>query len=527
LEGAEAVAGFGEIMPLEVIDLLALLADKSIITVDEEPVETRYRMLETIRQYGVEKLRAAGAEQTLRERHLNFFVDLVQQAEPQLRGPKQAEWLDRLEEEHDNLRTALDWAALDRDCLERGLLLGAGIRLFWEARGHLSEGLERLERLLALAPAPSSARAKALSSAGVMLVRMGEITRAGPVLEEALSLYLELGDKWGIAAAKHNLAMSEQVTGEYARARTLYEESAALKRALGDGQGLALTLSNLGTLATIAEEHERALALCEETLTLQRELGNRRAEGWVLTNLGIVHRRLGLYEQALRCYDESLSVHRDLADQGGVARVLQNAAVVELDLGRWERAALLAEQGLGLHRKASQKFGVGCALGTLAEAVWRLGDLDRAEALYAEALPILAETRNSIDWILRSQGDLAVVRGNYQQARSLITRALALSRDAKRLPNCEEGITSLAILAIREGQLLRSARLYGAAENLRTVHKLPLAPADRVTRDQELEQLRVLLGTRQLEEGLAEGSALSWEEAIAYALGESSWPVEH
>jgi predicted ATPase/DNA-binding SARP family transcriptional activator len=286
----------------EVLDPLVHLIDKSLVVVEEpmEAAEGRYRLLETIRQYAREKLLASGEAEALRERHLEFFLRFAEGAEPRLRGAGQLEWLDRVESEHENLRTALAWS-LERGKRESPLRLAGALSYFWELRAvYMSEGHKWLHEALALsegeqggkgalgetaisARAEAACRAKALYGAGRL---QGEATfdlkAARPLLEESLRVWRELGDKWWMAVALEPLGVLSTFEGDMQTARARYEEGVSLARAVEGHWPLALCLIRLAGLfqrTDVAGAHR----LLEEGVPLARAVGDKQ-----LLSLGLI-----------------------------------------------------------------------------------------------------------------------------------------------------------------------------------------------------------------------------------------------
>lgn len=342
LEAAEAVCAEEGIEQYEVLDLLSQLVDKSLVVKEEKGEIARYWLLETIRQYGLEKLTEAREMATLRSRHLAFFVELAEQAEPQLKGADQKLWLERLEMEHDNLRAALEWSKTETSRAVEGLRLVGALWPFWEVRGFLSEGRRWIEGLLAVVGnTQASVRAKALRGAGVLASHQGDYERAATFLQESLALLHQLGDKRGAALSLNNLGIVARNQGDYARATALYEEGLALWRELGDKRGIAASLANLAIVARNQKDYSRATKLHEESLLLFRELGNKIGIAVTLNNLGVVAEDQCNYERAATLYKESLALRHELGDKLGSLGCLSNLAAVAGEQGQPERAARL------------------------------------------------------------------------------------------------------------------------------------------------------------------------------------------
>jgi predicted ATPase/class 3 adenylate cyclase len=339
LEAAEEVcAGDGAQDP-DVLDLLSSLCDKSLVMVEQDDRSTRYRLLETVRQYARERLLESGSGAALRQRHRDYYLALVEEAEPKLVGTEQAAWLRRLEQEHDNLRSALEWSHAQRESVE-GLRFCGALQKFWRRTGHLSEGREWCARALGQAGGERTpVRAKAVSAAGHLAYWLGDDLAARALHEEGLAIWRQLGDKWGMATSLNNLGMVARSQGDSPSARALYEESLAIKRELGDQWGMGASLNNLGNLAADQGDFPASRPLHEESLAIWRKLGDRGGIATALENLGHVAYEQGDLASARALLLESLTMRRQLGDKLGIVVSLEMLAAVAGLLGAPLRAA--------------------------------------------------------------------------------------------------------------------------------------------------------------------------------------------
>jgi predicted ATPase/DNA-binding SARP family transcriptional activator len=345
LDAAEAVCAWdadGPCTPDDVLGLLGQLVDKSLVTMEEQGGEARYRLLETIREYGAEKLRGDGEDPITRERHRDWFLTLAERAESALRGPDQGPWLERLETEHDNLRAAVEWT-LARGEAEVGLRLGGALLRFWLKRDYFREGRERLAGLLALpgAEAPTEARARVLTGAGLMANNQGDYTAARSCHEESLRIRQALGDRPGIATALNNLGNLALNQGDFTAAGALYEASLSLRREQDDTWNVACLINNLGAVAGYQGDYERAEALFTESLALFQELGIRSGAAVSLSSLGIVAQYQGDEARAAARFEESLMIFREVGEKLGIAGCLEGFAGLAESAGQPQRAAQL------------------------------------------------------------------------------------------------------------------------------------------------------------------------------------------
>ncbi|PYO39393.1 MAG: XRE family transcriptional regulator, partial [Gemmatimonadetes bacterium] len=402
LEAAEAVGAGDGVDPSGVLDLLGRLVAKSLVVADPGPEGAmRYRLLETIRAYGREKLHEAGEEAALGQRHLDWCLALAERAEPELLGRNQAAWLDRLETEHDNLRAALRWCLESGDG-ETGLRLAGALGRFWFVRGYLSEGSRWFEQLFALPSTMTAedARAKALSAAGLLAAVRGDHERAGRFLEEALALWRELGDKHRIARSLNNLGGLAYQQGEYRTARCWYEEALALWREVGDQRGIANQVISLGVLARQEGDYQQAAQLCEGALALFEERGDQEGIALASMVLGAVAHNRGDTERAQALLKESLIVFSELGDKSNIAECLELLAGLASAQGQPIRAARLCGsaqaliESIGLTPAPADRYqyernvaAVRASLGEAAfAAAWAEGRAMPLEQAIASAL---------------------------------------------------------------------------------------------------------------------------------------------
>jgi predicted ATPase/class 3 adenylate cyclase len=341
-----------------ILDGLASLVDKSLLR-QEEGVggETRFVMLETIREFALEQLQASAEAEAIRQRHAGYFLLLAEQAEPELTGPLQTAWFERLESEHDNMRAALQWA-LGREAAGVALGLAGALWRFWYIHGHLSDGRRWLESALALVDStlddnallPGRARvrasrleawAKALTGAGVVAWVQGDYRRAHVYYADALSLFRELKDRAGIAQTLNNKGMVALHQERYGQAKLYYQASLTLFRELNHTWGIANTLGNLGMVAQLQGDDAQAQRVYMESLALRRKLGDRRGIAMMLNNLGEVTLNQGDTPQSYGFYIESLALCRELQDKEGAAYCLEGLAAVAAARRQIERAARL------------------------------------------------------------------------------------------------------------------------------------------------------------------------------------------
>jgi predicted ATPase/class 3 adenylate cyclase len=366
LEEAEAICGPADEMGSEILGALAGLVDHSLVRQEEQHDEPRFVMLETIREFGLERLAESGEAETIRRRHADVFLALVDRAEPYLTGADQKTWLDRLEHEHGNLRAALAWAIEHQE--EKALRLAAALWRFWQMRGHLREGRQRLDEILALPTAPRrpALLARALEAAGGVAYWQGDMDAAQRFYEQALSVQRELRDESGIAGALYNLAFPYVVRQSDPReAEALVEEALAIYRRLNDRAGIAKCLWAMATEYFLRQEYNAALPALEESLEIFRELGDRFSSGWVLHTLGMTGVVVGEHDAARGRLREGLRLFAEVGDVSAIAIFLRDFVALARAEGDWERAIRLTAASESL--QASSGTDLAKLIGELQE----------------------------------------------------------------------------------------------------------------------------------------------------------------
>jgi predicted ATPase/DNA-binding XRE family transcriptional regulator len=343
LDLAEEVCSGEGIERARVLDLLGQLVDKSMVMVDARDSVARYRLLEPIRQYALERLEASGEATTYGGRFCAALMQLVQTTEAGRAGPDETFSLDRIELEHDNLRAALAWA-LSHQRAAAAVRCSAALFRFWERRGHFQEGCTWLEQSLAEAvDAPARDRGWALNALAFLYWRCGDYARAAPIAEQSLTVNREAGMARDVAQALLNLGMIAYFREEATIAVARLEESVHHARQGGLVPQLSVALSFLGRILLWAEgpEHPRAISVLEESLRLAQESESRYAMGHALITQGDLVWRQGDVAHAIPLWRHALVVRSGLADRRGIAGSLERLAWGLASLRQFERAAWL------------------------------------------------------------------------------------------------------------------------------------------------------------------------------------------
>jgi len=398
LEAAEAIFDLStgqaienqksEIVNSDILDLLSRLVDKSLVLMEERDEGARYRLLETVRQYARERLREAGEAERVRGRHRDYFLALAEEAEPHLIGPAQAVWLERLETEHDNLRAALDFGLSDQienqkseiENAEAGLRLAGALARFWYAHGHVTEGRQWLERVLAHPQAQEGTLgwARTLLGSGILASCQSDYPAARSFLDRCLAITRPLGLQRETAWALNGLGLTAWYQGDYAASQRYYEESLAIWQELEDRSGTAIALMNLGLVLMDQGDYAASQGLFEESLALFRQNGDQRGGALALANLGVVAQQQGDFALARTRYEESLAVQRMLGDRRNMALLLMGLGFLSCHLGDFTLSRNYLKESLAESRELGEMQAIAYVLENFAYLAAEEGQVRRA-----------------------------------------------------------------------------------------------------------------------------------------------------
>ena len=571
LEAAERVCASGDLEGATILDTLTRLVDKSLVLAEEQDGRERYRMLETMRQYAREKLLESGESGQVRDRHLEFFVVLGENGDAGLHGPEETAWLSQLETEHANLRAALEWS-LDggQAGAETGLRLCGALGQFWNVRGHWTEGLAWLTRVLARpeTAGPTLTRAKALNASGFLAYCLSDYAAAQRRYEEALSIWRAHAPCADHATALRILGAVLSNGGRSAAGRAPLEESLAMSRALGDDEGVAWTLLDISeqslNRATTEAGRVQAIATLEESLGLHRRLGNLNGVSVVLTTLASTDLHFGDLEEAGARYGESLAIGRRIGNRRTMSLALIGLGNVAAVRGEHASAERLLSESLPMIDGLGQRALVADTLLSLGWIHTARGELETAAERIAAGHALINEIGDGrgLSYANHCQGQLLYYQGQFQAARGLLQESLAQAREtgAWWLPPLSlsllgwmahrAGDSAAALAMLREslvllrerhrkteyslalerwagasagaGMCVRAATVLGAADALREAMRSPVAPVEQKDRERTLADVRDHLDPSDFARAWAEGRAMAledWTKVIDFALG--------
>lgn len=489
LEAVEVVCTGENIDLIMILDLIAELAGKSLLKAETYEKTMRYRMLETIRQYSLEKLEQKGEKQHYRENHLNYYLGFTNDIQIRFGPLQNKEKLNLLEREYPNLRVALDWAIFSQDS-EKALELSVNIGDFWDGRGYYGEGRAYLQRCLSLTNSTTSSKrskalitlaslaevqgdhqegigyaqeslevarqsgdkpgmANSLYELGKLNVDKGNYQAARDYIQQALLLQRETGNKLGIAICLKYLGFINFYQSDYKSARAYYEEALDVFRQIGDMRGECVVLNNLGNIALDQADYEGARLNYEEALKLARELDSPVDMAANLSNLGIVAQNQGDYKRAEEYYLQGLILHRKLGHKRFMVNVGLNLGDLTIKQGKYPAALDYTEEALGIAREINYKFGEAICLKNLGEITINLGDYAAARDYLQESLKLREELENIIGIAssLYSLGNVSLLRGEYSLADTYYRRSLDLRRQISEKRGVADCLKNLALLA--------------------------------------------------------------------------------
>lgn len=524
LAAAEVVAGgVAPELPILVMDGVSSLVDKSLMHTAvsvPEVAEPRYLMLETIREYALGQLAKNKEEaRALRQLHAAYFLELTEAAEPQLLGPQQIDWLNRLDSEHDNIRAVLDWTFAEGE-VETAVRLCGAIWRFWYIRGFFSEGRHWLQLALARRDDLSDdKRDKLMYGAGGLAYAQADFQEAAALFEERLTIQRKIGDESSLASALNGLGVVLIDLAEFERAAALLEEGLTIMRKLGDDRQIASVLNNLGRAALQQEQYEQSLPYLEESLSLSRKLKDKNTTAITLINCGRIALYQGDYEWAVAYLDESVALQKELGDKQGAAFALAWLGQVALVTGDLARAKDLVEECMALERE----------LGVDRWLVWRLnhlglvarfqGESERAMNYFKKGLPLAQNDgeQNLGVWILYNMGSTALDQQAFTMAVKYFQESLALALRLDMTRCLLFILASTAVIKAEEGQLENAVTLLAAADALLKTETSPVEPIYQEEFDRNLATIRSKLDEKQFKLAWEKGQQLNLNQAIEIA----------
>ncbi len=477
-EAAEAVCAGEGLVVSDVLPVLVSLVDKSLVQALEDGNDVRYRLLETLREYGWERIAQANEGEALRNRHCDWCLALTERLDPDLWGVDATTALRVLETENDNLIAALEWCR--QGDASAGPRLAANLWWFWVRRGRLTEGSRWLKIMLDLAPEQAQSRASALMGAGVLARDQGDMSEATSFLEESLRL----------------------------------------NRQAGNHEGTALGLTWIGLQSLVEGDYDRAKLHLEESLTVGRSVTNRRVAGFALGFLSRLALCAGDAAGAKKRAEEMLSYFLEDGNPLGIAVALHDLGDVAAAEGDYPRARVYLTDALARRRDIGDPRNLAYTLSSLGELARLEGDDANARALLDEALGIFRDTGA---WerggTLASLGDLARLEGDLARAMSNLRESLVLLRTVGNRRGICRTLWFIALVSLDQSAPGRAVRLLASAK-ANAPRGVPFEPAERAIYDAGLDAARAALDENAFTHFWSEGQMMTLGQAIEFALSD-------
>ncbi|MHB8577108.1 MAG: tetratricopeptide repeat protein [Dehalococcoidia bacterium] len=463
LAAAEAV---GSSAAPHMLDLLSRLVETSMVVAAANGMsgETRYRLLETLREFGREKLAAsgqAGLEIAL-GRHAQHYLELAVAVERRIMTPDGPALLDALERDHAELLGALQWLNTQGE-VERCLRLAGAMWRFWWLRGYWSEGRAWLDRGRRTGSNVSArTRATALLGAGILAKEQSDYAAARTALQDALGVYRDLGDEPGVAECLAGLGRVAEDQGGYAAAGPFYREALAIYRGLDDAMGIGRMTNNVGLLAMGSGDLDGAQSLFTESHTALERLGDRAGMASALNNLGLITCLQGELRRALQYGDQALQRSREVGSVRGIALTLANQGRWLASAGEVATAMPMLEEALAMQRRHGDRRSTAWTILWLAFPALLHGEIDRAADLYSEGLALARELKlpHVIAGSQLGQGLVAAARRELDSGLRHIEAAVAAFRDIGDRDSVGVSLGNLAEITALTGNAPRALALF-------------------------------------------------------------------
>jgi predicted ATPase/predicted Ser/Thr protein kinase len=525
LEEAEKICSDDLLDKQDILDVLARLVDKSLVNSDTRGFEARYAMLETIRQYARNKLIQSGESEAIRDRHMECYAEFADRVAPELWRGEQVKWMDRLEEDHDNLRAALEWSLCETCGKEHtlaGLRIAASIFVFWLVRGYWSEGLDWMLKLLAhplIIDLKDPIKNRLIYSAGFITKELGDLHSARKYFEEALNAARQQQDQRTLAFALLGLGEIAMIERFSDKAGTLIDQSLTIFRSLDDQVGIALALSRKGGLTADRQGYEKAKLYYQENLAVCRNLGHLLGIAGTLMALGRIETYYGDKNQGRKYLEESLSIFRESKDKSGIAGALSAIGYADLYDDDLVSSKEKYEEVLRINRELRSSPGIGSALIALGEISRAQGDYTSAREYYEEALDIneglgqvgiVMVVAHNLGYVAKQQGDL-------QQALNYFRRSLGLAKERgvnRFIYYCVVGIATVYVAMDR---LEDAVNLFSTAEKMAQENTYTLDPVDHWEIKQSMKVLDEAMPEDRKNSLWKAGLKKSLENAISIA----------
>jgi len=511
LEAAESVCGGSGLDPMQILDLLSQLVKKSLVNMEDVNGESRYRRLETIRQYAREKLFETEEAAHIRDAHLDYFIEFAEQGFLELLGRNDLVWIEKLENENDNLRSALSWS-LESPGVDpqKALQMSGALQDFWDIRGYITEGWQWISAALKKAPeVPTTQRCRALIGAGLFSIRLSRDKESLKYAQESLALARQLDHAPFTIISLFDTA---NLMPDFSESSKRFKESIALARVTPPPNYLAFILSS-GAVG-LAKDFSETMAFIKEAYHIAEEQGNTRQLAWVLWEYGGIEMRSGNYVSATTLLQKGLQLSRLLKDKHTTAHILLMKGRIASRQSSFEEAFQYDCESLQVFRDLSDRICSANALFHIGWNAYVAGWLEQAVEYLEKCRSLSLElTGNMIVISTFALGRIAIERGDIPAAKGFYQEAL------EGFSNVEDSLYYFAyfleaISAIPTLPPETSARFLGRARTIREEKSFVLPVSERHLVDPLIEALVSKIGREAFESSLAGGMALTNKEVV-------------
>ena len=518
LEAAEEICSDEKIKKSEILDLLAGLAEKSIINYNLS--NNRYSILETIKKYGEEKLKDNNGYDDFSKKHLNYYYEYSKKAESKLLGSEILLWLEKLEADHLNFQSAIEWSVKNSET-EKGAGLAVALRNFWELRGYHSTG-RKLYTMILGNPGELSKplSGKVYLHSAKFAWFKGDYDQARNYYNESLAISNELGDKLSIASALTGLGNIEYNLNNYKSAREYYEASLNLRRETGDRYSIARSLNNLGNLAFRRYEYEESEKYYKEYFDLSTQMNDKRGISSALHNLGSLEFEKGDFEKGKIYTEQSLEIRKELGDKVGIAELIYNLGKVFSLQNNYEESKKYFQECISIYRDLGHSENIANALYSLGYLESSAGNYQQAADLFEESSIIALSIKNKslLTDVLYGMGCNYLYMKNYKLSRKILKECLHLSIESDDKLKMANVLIAIAGINEPGADLSGSAKLFGAADA--ELLSLGNHPEDDELKLKEMIKKELIdkLGEERFNKHFEEGKSMLFEEAINIAV---------
>ena len=555
LDAAEEVCSDETIDKNEILDLLSQLTEKSVIIYDNS--KDRYRILESIKQYGIEKL-SDGKEIFLQ--HLNYFLKLSEKAKPELIGENTKFWMQIIEADHNNFLSAIEWS-VNNENKDKGAVISNLIGSFWSRTGQYSTGIRLVEIILESSGSLSKLlKGDMLNWIGNFRISLGDNEQAIKYLEKSLVLSKEIGDKRGIAESMLRLGNVTNSLGDFELAKNYYEDSldnykkidsksgiAAISLSLGNvalnqgdygmakkyneeslfifkeighKYGIALSIHNLGNVSLFLGDYELAKKYLEEGLDLLKEIGNKKGMAFSINFLGNIALNQGDFEQAKKNFEESLFIFKEIGNKDGIALSILSLGMILFNQGYSEKAKKYYEESLDIRKEIGEKNGIAESVKNVGHIAYVHGDYQQAKKYYKESLDIYKEigSKSGIANSINSLGNIEFGQGDFEQANKYYEESLSIFKEIADKNGITNSINNLGKAAYGLGDFEKAIKLISAAENVFESMGVVFDKYEQKIKDEIIEKLHENLSEEEFEKYREEGKKMTLEEVCQLAV---------